>query len=292
MKKKKKLREAASLFLRGLLMGSVELIPGVSSGTIALITGIYERLVQAIANIRFSFIKPLFKGKFSECKTKLLAEIDFLLFIPVLLGIVIAVLAFSKVIGFLLDSHTAYTFAFFLGLILASAYILYKHLPKVSPKLIIISIVGFILTFIFVGLNPIAANHALPIIFFSGMIAICAMLLPGISGAFVLLLLGQYKYVLDALNSLNLIVIITFCLGALVGVLGFSKLLVLLLKHYKEVTLSFLIGVMLGALRTPYNEIAANIDGSILTTILICSVIAIIGFVLVFFMEKKFKYIE
>ena len=275
---KNELLNSILIFLRGLFMGSVELIPGVSSGTIALITGIYERLIHSISKIKFSFVKPLFKGDFSGFRTKFLEEIDFQLFVPLLLGIAVAVLTLSKIIEFLLDYYTAYTFAFFLGLILASAYILYTHLGKVSPKLIVISILGFVFAFIFVGLNPIAANHSLPIIFFSGMIAICAMMLPGISGAFVLLLLGQYRYMLNALNTLNLIEIITFCLGALIGVLGFSRLLNHLLKHYKEVTLSFLIGVMLGTLRTPYSEVVNNIDGTIVTEIVICSVLAIVGF--------------
>lgn len=289
---KNELLNSILIFLRGLFMGSVELVPGVSSGTIALITGIYERLIHAISKINFSFVKPLFKGDFSGFKTKLLEEIDFQLFIPLLLGIGIAVLTLSKTIGFLIDYYTAYTFAFFLGLILASAYVLYTHLDEFSPKLIIISIIGFIFAFIFVGLNPIAANHSIPIIFFSGMIAICAMMLPGISGAFILLLLGQYRYMLNALNTLNLVEIITFCLGALIGILGFSRLLDYLLKHYKGVTLSFLIGIMLGTLRTPYTEVANNINGSIITEIVICVVLAIAGFFLIFFIEKQFKYIK
>ena len=281
------------IFLRGLLMGSVELVPGVSSGTIALITGIYERLIHSISKISSGFVKPLFKGDFSGFKTKLLEEIDFQLFIPLLLGIAIAVLSLSKLIGFLLDYYTAYTFAFFLGLILASAYVLYTQLAKISLKLTIISIFGFILAFIFVGLNPISANHSIPILFLSGMIAICAMMLPGISGAFVLLLLGQYKHMLNALNTLNLVEIITFCLGALIGGLGFSRLLDYLLRHYKEVTLSFLIGVMLGTLRTPYNEIVGSIGQPIvINDIIICVVLIIIGFFLIFFMEKQFKHLN
>lgn len=289
---KNELLNSILIFLRGLFMGSADIIPGVSGGTIALITGIYERLVHAIGKINFSFVKPLVKGDFSGFKIKLMEEIDFQLFIPLLLGIAIAMLTLSKVIGFLLDYYTAYTFAFFLGLILASSYVLYTHLVKISPKIILISIIGFILAFIFVGLNPIAANHTLPILFFSGMIAICAMILPGISGAFVLLLLGQYKYMLHALNTLNLVEIIIFCLGALIGILGFSKLLDYLLKHYKEITLAFLIGVMIGTLRTPYNEITANISGSIVINLIICLVLIIVGFLLIFFMEKKFNYID
>ena len=280
------------IFLRGLFMGTADIIPGVSGGTIAFITGIYERLVHGIGKINFSFVKPLFKGDFSEFKTKLLEEIDFQLFIPLFSGIAVAMLLLSKVMGFLLEYFTAYTFAFFLGLILASSYILYSQLVKVSPKIIIVLIIGFILAFIFVGLNPIATNHTLPIIFFSGMVAICAMILPGISGAFILVLLGQYKYMLNALNTLNLVEIITFCSGALIGLLGFSKLLDYLLKHYREFTLASLIGVMLGTLKVPYDEIVANIDLSNFVSIILCLILIIIGFLIIFVMEKKFNYID
>ncbi|MCL2115017.1 MAG: DUF368 domain-containing protein [Methanobrevibacter sp.] len=273
-------------------MGTADIIPGVSGGTIAFITGIYERLVHGIGKINFSFVKPLFKGDFSEFKTKLLEEIDFQLFIPLFSGIAVAMLLLSKVMGFLLEYFTAYTFAFFLGLILASSYILYSQLVKVSPKIIIVLIIGFILAFIFVGLNPIATNHTLPIIFFSGMVAICAMILPGISGAFILVLLGQYKYMLNALNTLNLVEIITFCSGALIGLLGFSKLLDYLLKHYREFTLASLIGVMLGTLKVPYDEIVANIDLSNFVSIILCLILIIIGFLIIFVMEKKFNYID
>ncbi|MBZ9570897.1 DUF368 domain-containing protein [Methanobrevibacter sp. TMH8] len=272
-------------------MGSADIIPGVSGGTIALITGIYERLVHAIGKINFKFIKYLFKGDISGFKREFLDEIDFQLFIPLLLGIAIAMLTLSKVIGILLEEYTAFTFAFFLGLILASAYVLYTQVVHFSPKIIIISIIGFILAFIFVGLNPIATNHTLPILFFSGMIAICAMILPGISGAFILLLLGQYGYMLNALNTFSWTEIITFCIGALIGILGFSKLLDYLLQHHEEITLALLIGVMIGTLRIPFNQITTNIGTSPID-IAICIILMIIGFVLIVLLEKKFKYIE
>lgn len=283
--------EPILIFLRGLFMGSADIIPGVSGGTIALITGIYERLVHAIGKIQFKFIIPLFKGDFSKFKKSFLDEIDFQLFIPLLLGIAIAMLTLSKVIGLLLENYTAFTFAFFLGLILASSYVLYTQVVHFSPKIILVSIIGFILAYIFVGLNPIAANHTLPIIFFSGMIAICAMILPGISGAFILLLLGQYHYMLNALNSLSWTEIITFCIGALIGILGFSKFLDYLLKHYEEITLALLIGVMVGTLRIPVDQISANINGSPLDIIL-CIALIIVGFALIVLLEMKFKYIE
>ncbi|KZX14584.1 hypothetical protein MBFIL_08220 [Methanobrevibacter filiformis] len=283
--------EPILIFIRGLFMGSADIIPGVSGGTIALITGIYERLVHAIGKINFKFIKPLFKGDFSEFKRSFLDEIDFQLFIPLLLGIAIAMLTLSKVISFLLEDYTAITFAFFLGLILASSYVLYKQIVHFSPKIILISIIGFVLAYIFVGLNPIATNHTLPVLFLSGMVAICAMILPGISGAFILLLLGQYHYMLNALNSFNLVEVITFCVGALIGILGFSKLLDYLLQHHEEITLALLIGIMIGTLRIPVNQITTNIGGS-LFDIAFCVILMIVGFALIVLLEMKFKYIE
>ena len=278
-------KEMFLIFLRGIFMGSADIVPGVSGGTIALITGIYERLIQAISSIKFSFVKPLLKGDFAEFRTKLFEEIDFELFIPLILGIGIAFLTLAKVISYLLDTQTAYTFSFFLGLILASAYILYTKLDGINLKLIIITIIGIILSYIFVGLNPIAANHSLIVIFISGLIAICAMILPGISGSFLLLLLGQYQYMLNALNSLNFVEIIVFVSGAAIGILGFSKLLNYLLKNYESATMAFLIGIMIGTLRLPINQITTNLNGSWI----ICVLLALIAFIIIFVIEKRFK---
>ena len=278
-------KEIFLIFLRGLFMGSADIIPGVSGGTIALITGIYERLIYAISSIKFSFLKPLLTGNFADFKTKLIEEIDFELFIPLFLGIGIAFITLAKVISYLLDTQTAYTFSFFLGLILASAYILYTKLDDLNIKIIVITAIGIILSYVFVGLNPIATNHSLIVIFISGLIAICAMILPGISGSFLLLLLGQYQYMLNALNSRNLIEIIVFCIGALIGILGFSKLLNYLLEKYESATMAFLIGIMLGTLRLPVMKITSSANGSWI----ICVLLAIIAFVFIIVIEKKFK---
>ncbi len=277
------LKEVFLIFIRGFFMGSADTIPGVSGGTIALITGIYERLVHAISEIRFSFIKPLIKLNFSEFKEKLIEEIDFELFIPLVLGIGIAILTLSKLITYLLETQTAYTFSFFLGLILASAYILYTKLEEINMKLIILTIIGIVLSYIFVGLNPIAANHSLIVLFFSGLIAICAMILPGISGSFLLLLLGQYEYMLNSLNSLNITEIIVFIIGALIGILGFSRVLNYLLENHETGTMAFLIGIMIGTLRLPVNQITTNLTGSWI----ICAILAIIGILLIIVLEKK-----
>lgn len=278
--------EAFLIFIRGFLMGSADIVPGVSGGTIALITGIYEKLVYSISKINFKFLKPLVKGNFSEFKTILCDEIDFKFFIPLGLGIAIAMISLAKVISYCMETYTAFTYAFFLGLILASAFVCFRRISKINYIHIIFAIVGAILAYIFVSLNPIAANHTLPILFISGLIAICAMILPGISGSFLLLLLGQYEYMLNALHEFHLTEIIVFCVGALIGILGFSKLLNHLLKNYEEVTMAFLIGIMIGTLKLPAVTVANTVTQA---TILPSVVIAIIGLVLIIFLESRFK---
>lgn len=283
-------KEALSLFVRGVLMGSADIVPGVSGGTIALITGIYAHLIESISKIKFGFLKPLLKGDLGGFWDAFLEEIDFKFFIPLVLGIGVAFLTFAKVVTYCMEVHTALTYSFFLGLILASAVILFKKIDKINFKHVLFAVLGLILTYIFVSLNPIAANHSLPVIFVSGMIAICAMILPGISGSFLLLLLGQYEHMLNAIHQLNFTEIIVFVIGALIGILGFSKILNFLLKNYEEITMAFLIGVMLGSLKVPAVEIVNSVSMNI-SGIIPCIVIAIIGFALIIILETKFDYV-
>ena len=268
-------------------MGSADIVPGVSGGTIALITGIYERLIYSISKINFKFIKPLVKLDLKGFWRELLDEIDFGFFIPLVLGIGIAMLTIAKVVTYCMDVYPALTYAFFLGLIIASAYILLKKIPKLQIKHVAFVILGLVLAYIFVSLNPIAANHSLPVIFISGLIAICAMILPGISGSFLLLLLGQYEYMLTALHELHFTELIVFIVGAVIGILGFSKLLNFLLKKYEELTMAFLIGVMLGTLKIPALNVVENVTLN-LTGLLPCIIVAVIAFVLIMVLETKF----
>ena len=254
------LYEAFLIFIRGVLMGSADIVPGVSGGTMALITGIYGHLIEAISNIKFGFLKPLFKGDFKGFWNQLLEEIDFKFLIPLLLGIGVAFLTLAKVVTYCMDTHTALTYSFFLGLIIASAVVLFKKLNKLDIKTILFAVLGAVLTYIFVSLNPIAANHSLLVLFISGMIAICAMILPGVSGSFLLFL-------------------------------GFSKILNYLLKNHEEVTMAFLIGVMLGSLKVPAVEIV-NSTALNISAIFPCLIVAIIAFVIILIMETKFDYIE
>lgn len=272
-------------------MGSADIVPGVSGGTIALITGIYGHLIESISKINFGFLKPLFKADLRGFWDNLLEEIDFKFFIPLVLGIGIAFLTLAKVVTYCMDVHTALTYSFFLGLIIASAVILFKKIEKIGFKHIVFAIIGLILTYIFVSLNPIAANHSLPVIFVSGMIAICAMILPGISGSFLLLLLGQYQHMLNAIHQLNITEIVVFVIGALIGILGFSKILNFLLKNHEEVTMAFLIGVMLGSLKVPAVEIVNSVSLN-LSGLIPCIVVAVIGFAIIIVLETRFDYIE
>ena len=285
------IKEAFLIFIRGIFMGSADIVPGVSGGTIALITGIYGHLVEAISNIKFGFLRPLVHGDFRGFWNRLLEEIDFKFFIPLILGIGVAFLTLAKVVTYCMDVHTALTFSFFLGLIIASAVILFRKISKMNFKHVIATVIGLILTYIFVSLNPVAGEHSLIVLFFSGMIAICAMILPGISGSFLLLLLGQYEYMLTALHEFHFSEIIVFVIGALIGILGFSKILNFLLKNYEEITMAFLIGVMLGSLKVPAVEIVKSVSMN-LSGLIPCIVVAVIGFILIIVLETRFDYID
>ncbi|NOQ42941.1 MAG: DUF368 domain-containing protein [Dehalococcoidia bacterium] len=242
-------------------MGIADIIPGVSGGTIALITGIYERLVHSLSRINLRFIPRFFKRDFDGAKRSI-RDIDFQLFIPLIIAIGLAIFLMSNVIGYFLDNHEAATYAFFFGLILASAFLLFGKIDGLSAKVMLFAIAGFLIGFFFTGLNTLqigdSESVALPIVFLSGMIAICAMILPGISGAFILVLLGMYDYMIDVLRDLKFLEIFVFMIGALIGILAFSRVLDRVLRKYKSYTLAFLIGLMLGTLRLLYQDITES----------------------------------
>lgn len=264
-------------------MGIADIIPGVSGGTIALITGIYERLISAISSINKLILKPLSKLQFKEAFQNIL-KVDFALLVPLAIGIGIAFLALAHLMEYLLLNWTGITYAFFFGLILSSAIFVYKQASKNHKRNFPFGILGLIFAFWFVGLNAFASSHSLLILFFSGAIAICAMILPGISGSFILVLLGQYEFMISALKNLVVDKIAVFMAGALIGILSFSKLLEWLLKKYKSQTMSFLTGIMIGSLRLPFSKLDLGIPA-----IFIEILVAIIGFGLVFILERKFS---
>jgi len=278
-------KETLIIFIKGLFMGIADIIPGVSGGTIALITGIYIRLVHAISGINLRFISRLVKGDFEGAK-KYIGDIDFQLFIPLLTGIGLAVFLMSNLLDYLLQNFEASTYAFFFGLILASAVLLYKQIKGFSVKIMIFSIAGFLAGFFLSGLATLQIGHSLPVIFLSGMIAICAMILPGISGAFMLLFLGMYDYMIDVLKNLQFLEIFIFILGALIGILAFSRVLNYILRKYESITISFLIGLMLGALRLLYDNIASTMD-----SIAYVVISGLLGFLIILILMKFKKRI-
>jgi len=279
------------IFLKGMLMGMADIIPGVSGGTMALITGIYERLIHGIREIDFKFILYLLQRKKQAAKENFM-KIDFELFIPLLIGIMTAFLLLAKLMDYLLEEQTAPTYAFFFGLIIASAGIVYKFIDIIDRRHVISGLAGFIFVVAIVGLDKLGSNHSPPVIFLSGAIAICAMILPGISGSLILLIMGQYHFMLDALNDRDYSTLITFAAGALVGIVAFSRLMDHMIKHHRSVTMAFLFGLMLGALRVPVEKIERHGDLSDHLEMTAIVVAALLGFIMVIIIERKSRQIE
>jgi len=237
-----KLKERLILFLKGLFMGLADIIPGVSGGTIALITGIYERFIAALKSIDPRDLK----------------NIDFNFLVPVGLGMASAFLLASRVIMFFLENYSSEVYTFFFGLILASSFVVYKRKAVVNEKNITVAVLGFLVSYVVISLEYFQFGHGPLVIFFSGFLAICAMILPGVSGSFVVLMLGQYEYLLGSVKNFVWEDIGLFVLGGMVSIAGFSRVLRWFLENYKELTLSFMVGLMVGALRLPLGEIAIS----------------------------------
>ena len=232
--------------LKGFCMGSADIIPGVSGGTMALILGIYERLLSAIRSFDRAWLGDILRFRISEA----LARNDLLFLGSLGFGIVFAIIFFTRVIPLptLIITHPELIYGLFFGLILASIVVLMGEVEKYGIKEIIVTIVGVILGLTIVNLVPVETPTAAWFIFLCGFIAISAMLLPGISGSFILLILGKYAYIINALGEFNLAVILAFGFGALSGLVVFSRIIVWLLNHYHQATLLVIKGILIGSL--------------------------------------------
>jgi len=242
------LREHAGIYLRGLMMGACDIIPGVSGGTIALITGIYERLVAAIGSIDHNLAKDLLRGDTGALRADL-ERIDIPFLIVLLAGIGTAFLLMSRVILTLLADYAVETYSFFLGLIFASAIAIFLDIRSHSHATVAFLVIGAVLGYLIGGLGHMDVGHSLPILFFTGMAALCAMILPGISGAYITLVLNQYEFMLAALRAFLLPEIIAYIAGGVTGLLLFVKALKYLLSTYHGLMLALLTGLMLGSAR-------------------------------------------
>lgn len=232
------------LLLTGIAMGGADLIPGVSGGTIAFILGIYEALLNAIKSFNGIFIRTLCKFKIKEA----LSLIPWRFIIPLGLGIAIAIFGMASTMHYLLKHEPVYLFSFFFGLVLASIITVGITVKWKIPSVVTL-ICGAAAGFLIVGLVQSEMPHTPLYLFFSGMVAIMAMILPGISGSFILLILGQYDHILGAVKQFDFLTILPVALGALIGITAFSRILSWLLKHYNSLTVAALVGFMVGSLR-------------------------------------------
>ncbi|PMN94938.1 DUF368 domain-containing protein [Enterovibrio norvegicus] len=231
-------------FFKGMAMGAADVVPGVSGGTIAFITGIYDTLLESIRRVNPSLFSKWRKEGFSAVWT----HVNGTFLVSLLSGILTAILTLAKAVSYALTQHPVVIWAFFFGLIVASAIHMIKQVERWAIGEIALAIGGAIFAYGITVASPITLEFSMLTVFIAGSIAICAMILPGISGSFILLLLGMYAPVLDAVKSLNLPILALFALGCLVGILSFSHVLSWLLNNYRSLTIAFLTGLLIGAL--------------------------------------------
>ena len=248
------------LYLKGIGMGAADIVPGVSGGTIALITGIYEELISSIKNINPRLIKTLFKKGVKE----FWIELNGTFFIILLSGIATSVILLVQIIVFLLDSHEFKIWGFFFGLIIASAYIILKDIQTLDINKVCIVILGIAIAASVVLSDTTTLPNTDIYIFFTGSIAITAMILPGISGSFILLLLSKYEFIINAIKDFDLRIILVFGLGCIFGLLIFSRFLHFLFQNYKDNLLALLSGFLIGSLLKvwPFRQTVKTITNS------------------------------
>ncbi len=225
-------------------MGAADVIPGVSGGTIAFITGIYDELLKSIKSFDYQAFKLLLSFRFAELARKV--NLWFLL--TLILGIFTSLLLFSSLILYLLQSYKELVWSFFFGLVLASTVLVFRQIKHKSPLIWIAALLGGLLAYAITSMGQTETPNELWFVFLCGSIAICAMILPGISGSFILVLLSKYEYIFGALKDFKMSVILTFGLGCVTGIIGFSHILTWLLRKYHDITVALLAGFMLGSL--------------------------------------------
>lgn len=244
--------QSFKIFLIGACMGTADLIPGVSGGTIAFICGIYERLLNSIKCFDLKMLRTLLSGRIKE----VLQSIPFAFLIPLGLGILTTILTLSSLLDSLFETHPVQLWSFFFGLILGSIVFLFCETRPWKRSQWGIFLVATFITYWLVGLDATQTPPTPVYLFLSGCIAISAMILPGISGSYILVILGKYQQILDAVNSRDILSLAYFIAGMVVGVLSLVRLVSWLLKTWRQITIVALTGIMAGALRTvwPWKE--------------------------------------
>jgi putative membrane protein len=238
--------------LKGVAMGAADAVPGVSGGTIAFISGIYEELIATISNVNLSLLKTLKKKGFKAFWSQLNGNF----IVALLTGIIISFVSFMRLAKYLIEQHPVLIWSFFFGLITVSIYFVGKQITKWNLTTMVALTFGAFTAYYITGLHSLASNSNPLFLFFAGAIAICAMILPGISGSFILVILGAYKTLSDAFHDFDLKKIALFVFGAIVGLLSFSRVLKWLFKNYHNTTLAILTGFIFGSLNKiwPWKE--------------------------------------
>ena len=283
------------LFFKGIFMGIADAIPGVSGGTIALLLGIYEELIHTISSLNFEQILYLRKNGFKSFWSKINGGFLFSL----LLGIGVSLISFVKISAILLDKYPLFVWSFFLGLIIATVYVIYKLIEKLNFRNILFVLISIMATLLLSSFSTIEINNiGLLYILFCGIIASSAMILPGISGSLILVILGVYTFLINALNNLDILIIIAFILGAIIGLLGFSRVLKYLFNNYRNITYSIMLGLVIGSIpkilkitlfliAEPWNkDLTAKINN---IDIVISIILMLCGFSLILILDKKTK---
>ena len=232
-------------FLKGMGVGSANVIPGVSGGTIALITGIFERLIDALKSLNLTAIKLFFTGKFKEFAK----HTDLWFLVSVVSGVVVAILTIARLFEFMFENYPIYLWSFFFGMILVSIYYVGITIEKFNWKVIVSFIIGTAIALFIAFGTPAKENSNFIYLVICGAVATCSMILPGLSGSFVLVLMGNYQLIMiDAVNDLNLKILLPVVLGGVVGLLAFSHLLSWIFKNYRDITIAVLTGFILGSM--------------------------------------------
>ena len=286
------LKKSLALFLKGMAMGAADVVPGVSGGTIALISGIYPKLLDAISNIKPSLLSELSNKGFAFVAEKI--HLKFL--ITLFAGIFASVLTLAKGISYLLEFHPILIWSFFLGLILGSILLMVKQIKGKRSLAIIAGLLGMLLA-AGVGFLPVGEDTStLPYLFFSGALAICAMILPGISGSFILVILGSYEPILQAVHQRDLKTIAVVGAGAIIGLLSFARILKWFFHRYPNATLALMTGFIAGSIPAiwPWKD---NASGSLYLPslgldsdqLLIAILLSLSGLLLIIGLEKASK---
>jgi putative membrane protein len=268
------------LFFTGFLMGLADLVPGVSGGTIAFLFGVYDELLYTIKLLTGEVPKLFFCGKFK----KAFSLIPFSFLLPLLLGVVSSIFGLVHIVAFLLKVYPGLIWAIFFGMVLGTTYVIFRRIKNITLFQVILMAFGFVLTFFVVGLPSLVGSTQPIVIFATGVLAIIAMILPGISGSLIMVLLGQYEIIINAVADRNITTLFVFLTGIIFGLSLFVRLLSWLLKHYHTMVVSFLVGVMAGSLR----RIWPIRDGYYTDNYTLFWIFAmiILGFAIVFVLEK------